>query len=63
MDTIIRSFGPPRALNLFLVDPVVLGLLPTVDLLLLEPEIDLLLGRLDAVGAVADVAADILRGD
>ena len=30
-----------------------------LDLTLLEPESDLLLGVLDAVGAVADVAADI----
>ena len=43
-----------------LVDPVVGGLLPGVELLRLEPESDLLLGRLDGVGAVADVAADVL---
>jgi hypothetical protein len=30
-----------------------------LDLTLLEPESDFLLGVLDAVGAVADVAADI----
>ena len=47
--------------HLFLVDPVVLGLLPALDLALLEPESNLLLGRLDGVGAVADVAADVLR--
>ena len=46
--------------NLLLVDPVVGGLLPGVELLRLEPESDLLLGRLDGVGAVADVAADVL---
>ena len=45
--------------NLLLVDPVVGGLLPALELLRLEPESDLLLGRLDGVGAVADVAADI----
>lgn len=33
--------------------------LPGLDLTLLEPESNLLLGVLDAVGAVADVAADI----
>jgi hypothetical protein len=36
------------------------GLLPALELLRLEPESDLLLGRLDGVGAVADVAADVL---
>ena len=48
------------ARHLFLVDPVVLGLLVGVELLLLEPEVDLVLGGVDTVGAVADVAADIL---
>lgn len=42
-----------------LVDPVELGGLPGDDLTLLEPESNLLLGVLDGVGAVADVAADI----
>jgi hypothetical protein len=46
--------------HLFLVDPVVGGLLPALELLGLEPEGDLLLGGLDGVGAVADVAADVL---
>lgn len=46
--------------HLFLVDPVVLALLPGLDLAVLEPEGDLLLGVLDGVAAVADVAADIL---
>jgi hypothetical protein len=36
------------------------GLLPGLHLLGLEPESDLLLGGLDGVGAVADVAADVL---
>jgi hypothetical protein len=36
------------------------GLLPALELLRLEPESDLLLGRLDGVGAVADVATDVL---
>jgi proteasome assembly chaperone (PAC2) family protein len=36
------------------------GLLPALELLGLEPEGDLLLGGLDGVGAVADVAADVL---
>ncbi len=44
---------------LFLIDPVVLSTLPALDLAVFEPESDLLLGVLDAVGAVADVAADI----
>ena len=47
-------------MHLFLVDPVVLGLLPVLDLALVEPESDLLLGRLNGIGAVADVAADVL---
>lgn len=42
-----------------LVDPVVLGGLPGVELVLLEPESDLLLGVLDGVGTVADVTADV----
>jgi len=42
-----------------LVDPVGLGELPGVELVLLEPEIDLLLGVLDGVGTVADVATDV----
>jgi hypothetical protein len=46
--------------DLFLVDPVVLSRLPALDLLLVEPESDLFLGRLNTVRAVADVAADVL---
>lgn len=42
-----------------LVDPRGGSTLPGEDLLLLEPQSDLLLGVLDAVGTVADVAADI----
>jgi len=44
---------------LFLVDPVVLGRFPLENLTLLEPESDFLLGILDTVGTVADVASDI----
>lgn len=59
-----RGFGDllvGRILNLsLLVDPVELGLLVGDELVLVEPEGDLLLGVLDAVGAVADVAADVL---
>lgn len=43
-----------------LVDPVELSRLPGLELALREPERDLLLGVLDAVGTVADVAADVL---
>ena len=50
--------GKPQRENL-LVDPGGLGRGPLEDLLRLEPERDLLLGVLDAVGAVADVAADV----
>ena len=35
--------------------------LPTLDLLLIEPQRDLFLGRFDSIRAVADVAADILN--
>lgn len=42
-----------------LIDPVELGLLVADNITLLEPESNLLLGVLDGVGAVADVAADI----
>jgi hypothetical protein len=48
-----------RTLSL-LVDPVKSGLLPALDLTLLEPQGNLLLGVLDGVGAMADVAADVL---
>lgn len=47
--------------HLLLVDPLGLGGLPADDVALLEPESDLLLGVLDAVGAVADVAAGLER--
>lgn len=43
-----------------LVDPVESSLLPALELVGLEPQGNLLLGVLDAVGAVADVAADVL---
>ena len=43
-----------------LIDPLGLALLVRNDLALLEPQSDLLLGVLDTVGAVADVAADVL---
>jgi hypothetical protein len=55
----IQTVQPRGHLSL-LVDPVELGLLPALDLALLEPESNLLLGVLDAVAAVADVAADVL---
>ena len=48
--------------NLVLVDPGLGGGLPGDDLLWLEPESDLLLGVLDGVGTVADVASDIDAG-
>lgn len=44
---------------LLLVDPAELGSLVGDGLAVLEPEGNLLLGVLDGVGAVADVAADI----
>lgn len=42
-----------------LVDPVELGSLVADDIALGEPESNLLLGVLDRVGTVADVAADV----
>lgn len=57
---IFGDFYLDRTSNLFLVDPVVLGLLVGDELLWLEPKSDLLLGALDGVRAVADVAADVL---
>ncbi len=44
---------------LLLVHPVVLSALPALNLILAKPEGNLLLSVLDAVGAVAHVAADI----
>ena len=49
----------PRKTSNLLVDPLGLGGLPLEDLRGREPEGNLLLGVLNAVGAVADVAADI----
>ena len=44
-----------------LVDPVLLGGGPVAELLGLEPEGDLMVGRLNSVGAMADVAADLIQ--
>lgn len=41
-------------------DPVVASLLPGLNLALAEPESNLLLGGLNGVGTVADVAANVL---
>ena len=38
-----------------------LSLLVIKDLLRLEPQVDLLLGTFNGIGAVANVAADVLR--
>lgn len=46
-------------LNGLLVDPVDGGRLPADEVLVLEPERDLVLRRIHGVGAVADVAADL----
>ena len=43
-----------------LVDPVKVALLPAVDLVLAEPQVNLLLSAVDGVAAVADVTADVL---
>merc|ERR1719264_2404008 len=42
-----------------LVDPVLLGGGPVAELLRLEPEADLVVGRLNGIGAMADVAPDM----
>ena len=47
--------------HLFLIDPVVLSHLPALDLLLVEPQSDLLLRRLNCVGPVANIAANVLQ--
>lgn len=58
---LLLPFREERRANLsLLVDPVEGVGLVGLDLALLEPQSDLLLGVLDAVGAVADVAADVL---
>lgn len=44
-----------------LIDPVELGLFVGNDVFFVEPQGDFLLGIFDAVGAVADVAAHILK--
>ena len=46
---------------LLLIDPVMLSLLVFKNLSLLEPQSNLFLRALDSIGAVADIAADILR--
>ena len=43
-----------------LVDPVLLGGGPGAELLGLEPETNLVVGRLNCVGAVADVTSDLM---
>lgn len=48
-------------MHLLLVNPVVLSGLPALDLGFVEPECNLLLCGLDGVGAVAYVAADVLK--
>lgn len=58
------SYHVPSTVHSFnhlclLVDPVELGRLVAGNLLRLEPQSNLLLSILDAVGAVADVAANI----
>jgi hypothetical protein len=56
----VFTFHSPHATSLWLlIDPVELGGLVRLNLLGLEPQGDLLLGTLDTVGAVADVATDI----
>ena len=44
-----------------LVDPVLLGGGPVAELLRLEPKGDLVVGRLNGIRAMADVAPDLLQ--
>jgi hypothetical protein len=46
-------------MRLLLIDPRLGVASPSAKLLGLEPKCDLLLGRLDGIGAVADVAPDL----
>ena len=57
----LSKYTSPLINLCFLIDPVELGCLVLDDLFFLEPELDFLLGVLDAVRAVADVAANILK--
>lgn len=45
---------------LLLVDPLEAVELPGLELLVLEPQSDLLIGAINGVGAVADVSANVL---
>ena len=51
--------GALRPNRLFLVDPPLLVLFVRHDLLLLEPQVNLLFRAFDTVRAVADVSTDI----
>lgn len=53
--SITSSYDGPS----LLVDPGLLGRVPLDEVLVLEPQSNLLVGALDAVGAVADVAAHL----
>ena len=44
-----------------LVDPVLLGRGPVAELLRLEPKGNLVVGRLNSIRAMADVAPDLLQ--
>lgn len=56
---LVYSGGVEKKHLRLLVDPVELGGLVGDDIAILEPEGNLLLGVLDGVRAVADVAADV----
>ena len=47
-------------MHLLLVNPIVLSHLPLRKVLLGEPQRNFLLGRLNSIGAVADITADVL---
>ncbi len=62
MDLVSHTTAPIKTIlkeNLILVDPANSGGCPLDQLLGLEPEVDLLLGGVNSVGAVTDVAADL----
>jgi hypothetical protein len=59
LDTVSVHAQLPHADGTY-VDPAESSLLPRDDLVLLEPEVNLLLCVLDGIGTVANVPADIL---
>ena len=57
---ILEKTAERRNIDL-LIDPVLLGGGPVAEFFRFEPEGDLMIGRLNSVGAVADVAPNLLQ--